>query len=95
MNPGVGISGYEVNLSLKGDYGFIVLWKGLTNTLLSSFTQLTAISHPVLNDGDVVEASISGTTITVRHNPGTGFVTLGSTTDSTWSSGNPGVDYWA
>lgn len=93
--PGVGIKGYEINLSLKGDYGFIVRWEGTTNALLSSFTSLTSISHPVLNDGDIIEYSMIGTTILVRHNPGTGFVTLGSTTDSTWTSGNPGIDFWA
>lgn len=93
--PGVGIKGYEINLSLKGDYGFIVRWEGTTNTLLSSFTSLTSISHPVLNDGDVIEYSVTGTTILVRHNPGTGFVTLGSTTDSTWATGTPGIDFWA
>lgn len=96
------ISGYEVNLSLTGQYGFIMLWKGTGNTSLTNFQQLTAISHPNLADGDIIEASIIGTVITVRHNPGTGFVTLG-TYDTVndfslygfiWSTGNPGMDFW-
>lgn len=95
MFPGTGIGGYEINLSLKGDYGFIVLWKGLTNTVLSSFQQLTALSHPVLADGDTLYAEIVGTVITAKVN-GSSIGSYDTSGDAIkWASGMPGVDYWA
>jgi hypothetical protein len=89
------IRGYEVNLSLKGDYGFIVLWLGGGNTSLSFFVSLTSISHPALVDGDVIYAEIVGTVITVKLNGSTlgTYDTAGDTTK--WSSGSPGIDFWA
>lgn len=92
---GLFLRGYELNLSLTGQYGYIVLWKGLTNTLLSSFVQLTAITHPALNDGDVISFDAFGTVLTAR---------LGATVLGTYDTvsdpikygdGTPGPDIWA
>lgn len=89
------LRGYELNLSLNGDYGFFMLWKGLTNTVVTSFTQLASISHPSLSDGDVVYFEIVGTVLTAK----VGVTTIGTYDTSgdaiKWSSGLPGIDEWA
>jgi hypothetical protein len=80
-------TGYEVNFSVKPDnpYCQIVRWNGP----LGDFTLLDARSVGVVN-GDVVKATIIGSTITCYINGAVIF----SVTDSTYSSGNPGMGFY-
>lgn len=90
------IRGYEINLSLTGAYGYIVIWFGGGNSNLSFFSQLTPISHPNLVDGDVITAQMVGTVITVKLNGSTTLGTYDTVSDSVkWASGSCGQDYWA
>ena len=81
------ITGYEVNcgISASSNYVQIVRWNGP----LGSFTQLDGRAYHCVN-GDVLKATISGSTITVYLN-GTA---LYSVTDSTYSSGSPGMGFY-
>lgn len=93
------IFGYEANLSLKGDYGFIVLWKGGGNTNLSFFQQLVSLSHPNLVDGDVLVTEVSGNVIVVKLN-GSSLGSYDTVNDvalfgAKWNSGSCGIDVWA
>jgi hypothetical protein len=74
--------GYEIYWSTNGGL-YIVRWNGPIN----SFNSLYVASAGLANDGDVVRAEITGSTITVRIN---GSVVL-SGTDSAWTSGQPGI----
>ena len=80
-------TGYEVNFSVKPNnpYCQIVRWNGP----LGDFTLLDARNVGVVN-GDVVQATIVGSTITCYIN---GAVIFG-VTDSTYSSGNPGMGFY-
>jgi hypothetical protein len=80
-------TGYEINFSVKPDnpYCQIVRWNGP----LGDFTLLDARSVGVVN-GDVVKATIVGSTITCYIN---GAVIFG-VTDGTYSSGNPGMGFY-
>jgi hypothetical protein len=80
-------TGYEVNFSVKPNnpYCQIVRWNGP----LGAFTLLDARGVGVV-DGDVVKATIVGSTITCYIN---GAVIFG-VTDSTYSSGNPGMGFY-
>jgi cell division septation protein DedD len=80
-------TGYEVNFSVKpgNPYCQIVRWNGP----LGDFTLLDTRSVGVVN-GDVVKATIVGSTITCYIN---GTVIFG-VTDSTYSSGNPGMGFY-
>ena len=84
------ITGYEINfrcLKTSSAYMQIVRWNGA----LGSFTILNSYSgaqYGVAN-GDFVKASISGNQISVYING----VLMGSATDSTFPSGNPGIGF--
>jgi hypothetical protein len=80
-------TGYEVNFSVKpgNPYCQIVRWNGP----LGSFTLLDARTVGVAN-GDVVKATIVGSTITCYINGAVIF----SVTDNTYSSGNPGMGFY-
>src|SRR5882724_8883187 len=80
-------TGYEVNFSVKPSdpYCQIVRWNGP----LGDFTLLDARSVGVVN-GDVVKATIVGSTITCYINDAVIF----GVTDSTYSSGNPGMGFY-
>ena len=80
--------GYEILWGLRG-YIAIVRWNGP----LGNYTPLYdpgAGSISVPNDGDVLRAEISGSTIKVFKNG----VQVASVSDSTYSSGQPGVGFW-
>lgn len=80
-------TGYEVNFSVKPDnpYCQIVRWNGP----LGDFTPLDSRTVGVVN-GDVVKATIVGSTITCYINNTAIF----SVNDSTYSSGNPGMGFY-
>lgn len=82
-------TGYEVNCSVSGSfknhYLQIVRWNGP----LGSFTELGATTQHGVN-GDVLKATISGSTITAYLNG----VQVLQATDSTYSSGSPGVGFF-
>jgi len=79
--------GYECNLAYDGSYTEIVRWNG-------AFGDFTILSHvnpgATPANGDVLSAKIIGTTITVFLNG----VQINTATDSTWSSGNPGMGFY-
>lgn len=83
------ITGYEINFRCTSNttqYVQIVRWNGP----LGSFTYVNTAVGPGLHDGDLVKATILGSTITAYIN-GT-MVVQG--TDSTYPSGNPGVGFF-
>lgn len=90
--------GYEAAIGIRpaGTYAFIVRWNG-------SLGDYTALWDPggslgsytntptAMADGDVMRAEISaGGVISLRQNG----ILLGSVTDSTWASGQPGMGFW-
>jgi len=82
-------SGYEVNFRATHDgsqYVEIVRWNGP----LGNFTYIQHVSGPGLNNGDVVKASIVGSVITAYING----VQVAQGTDSTFTSGNPGIGFY-
>lgn len=62
-----------------------------------AFTQIgadiTASSN--LAAGHVMRLEVVGTTLTVKMDQGSGLVTLRTTTDATWATGQPGIGGWA
>jgi hypothetical protein len=83
------ITGYEINFqasTASNAYIQIVRWDGSFNT----FTYVNSTNGPGLHDGDVVEATILGGTITVYIN-GTQIL---QGTDTTYASGNPGMGFY-
>lgn len=83
------LTGYEVSFRAQNDgsqYAQVVRWNGA----LGDFTLLDARSGPGLNNGDTVEATISGSTIGVYINNNLIF----TTNDSTYASGNPGMGFY-
>ena len=80
-------TGYEVNFSVKPDdpYCQIVRWNGP----LGDFTILDSRTVGVVN-GDVVKATIVGSTITCYINNNAIF----SVNDTTYPSGNPGMGFY-
>jgi hypothetical protein len=88
----LSITGYEINCSVQpagssaGPYMQIVRWNGL----LGNFTELNGTSSVGCADGDVLKASISGSTIAVYKN-GTQVLT---SNDSTYTSGQPGMGFY-
>ena len=80
-------TGYEINASvISGNpYMQVVRWDGP----LGAFTELAGQVISV-NDGDTISASIIGSTITVYLNGNAQF----SVSDSTYSSGNPGIGFF-
>jgi hypothetical protein len=83
------ITGYEVNCSVSNNpqnyYVQIVRWNGA----LGSFTQLNATTQHGVN-GDVLKATISGSTITVYLNG----VQVLQANDNTYISGSPGIGFF-
>jgi hypothetical protein len=82
------ITGYEVNCRTPSDsfsYIQIVRWNGA----LGDFTSLNILNGTGCSNGDVLKATITGSTIHVYRN-GTLMV---SATDSTFTTGNPGVGF--
>jgi Divergent InlB B-repeat domain len=80
-------TGYEVQFSVTGNYQYrIVKWNGP----LDSYSELYIGGTQALSDGDVIEASMIGSTIMVWLNG----VQVMTTTDSTYTSGNPGIGFW-
>jgi chitodextrinase len=83
------ITGYEINFRCTSDgsqYTEIVRWNGVLN----SFTQISQATGPGIHDGDVVKAVITGSTITAYING----VQVNQATDSTYTSGSPGMGFW-
>lgn len=83
------ITGYEINFRCTADgtqYVQIVRWNGP----LGNFAYVTGAVGPGLHNGDIVKATIVGTTITAYIN-GTQIV---QGTDSTFSNGSPGMGFY-
>jgi chitodextrinase len=84
------ITGYEINYRCTSDgsqYITIVRWNGA----LGNFTYVNTLTGgPGLHNGDVVEATIVGSTITAYLN-GTQML---QGTDSTFTSGSPGIGFF-
>ena len=83
------ITGYEINFRCTTDasrYVQIVRWNGP----LGNFTYVSTTSGPGIRDGDVIKASIVGSTITVYIN--NKLVLQG--TDHRYTSGNPGIGFF-
>ena len=83
------ITGYEINFRCTTDgsqYVQVVRWNGP----FGSFSYVTANTGPGLRDGDVVKATISGSTITVYINGNQ--IVQGS--DGTFKSGSPGIGFY-
>ena len=88
------ISGYEVNFRCTGElgegYAQIVRWNGP----LASFTYVDFVGAgggiAGVRNGDIVKASITGSTITVWVNN----VQIAQGTDSTFTSGSPGIGFF-
>lgn len=84
------ITGYEINCSVSlnanNSYLQIVRWNGP----LASWTPLNGGSGDHCVNGDTLRATIKGSTINVYRN-GT---LVASTSDSTFTSGNPGVGFF-
>jgi hypothetical protein len=77
--------GYEVLLGY-GSYLGIVRWNGP----LGDFTELAYLQIPPVQDGDVFRATAVGNIITAYVNG----VPLLQATDSTYSTGNPGIGFF-
>jgi hypothetical protein len=81
--------GYECNLAWDGGYAEIVRWNGS----LGDFTYIAAQGSGgpgSVADGDVFSAQIVGGVITSFLNG----VPLNTATDSTWTTGNPGIGFY-
>jgi len=90
-------SGYEILFSVMGGttYHQIVRWNGA----LGSFNYLDISpgacgNISALSNGDRIKATIIGRTITTYIDRGSGFVQQCTATDSTFSSGNPGIGFY-
>lgn len=81
------ITGYEINCSVTtvagNNYVQVVRWNGP----LGDFTELDGRYAGPCQNGDVLKATISGSTITVYRNGSSIF----SVTDSTYTTGSPGI----
>jgi hypothetical protein len=83
------LTGYEINFRCTSDgsqYVQIVRWNGP----FGSFSYVNANAGPGLHNGDVVKATIIGSTITVYIN-GSKVV---QGTDGTFTSGSPGIGFF-
>jgi hypothetical protein len=79
--------GYECNVAFDGSYAEIVRWNGP----VGDYTYLARGNVPGgIHDGDVVRATMAGTTITLWVN-GTQRATA---SDATFGDGNPGIGFW-
>lgn len=83
--------GYEILVEANNRYAYIVRWNGP----LGDFTILTASGAVRLPrapvTGDIIKAQIVGSLITVFFNG----VQVGSVSDSTWTTGNPGIGFYS
>jgi hypothetical protein len=81
-------AGYEATFSVNpfNSYVQVNRWNGA----LGSFTLIDGSTGPGISDGDTVEATISGTTITLFIN---GSQVL-KVNDSTFASGSPGMGFY-
>jgi hypothetical protein len=80
-------SGYECNMAWNGGYAEIVRWNGP----VGNYTYLNQSSVPGgVHEGDTLSCSIVGSTITLSVNG----VTRATATDSTFTTGNPGMAFW-
>jgi hypothetical protein len=77
--------GYEINLGL-GSYMQIIRWNGA----IGDFTELASVWLPPAKDGDIFRATAVGNVITGYLNG----VPLVQATDSTFSTGNPGIGFF-
>ena len=77
--------GYEINLGL-GSYLQIIRWNGP----IGDFTELASVWLPPVKDGDIFRATAIGNVITGYING----VQLVQVTDSTFSTGNPGIGFF-
>lgn len=61
-----------------------------------TFTQLGSniVTGSNLAAGHIIRLEVVGTTLTVKANQGSGFVELRNQTDSTFSTGQPGIGGW-
>jgi hypothetical protein len=81
------ITGYEFNYAINGSYAQIVRWNGP----LGSFTYLgNSAPNGALATGDVLRATITNSAIYYYRNN----VLLGTATDSTFTSGSPGIGFY-
>jgi hypothetical protein len=83
------ITGYEINFRCTADgtqYVQIVRWNGP----LGSFSSVASATGPGIRDGDVVKATIVGTTITAYING----IQIVQGDDSTFGSGSPGMGFY-
>ena len=83
------ITGYEINFRCTSDasrYVEIVRWNGP----LGSFNYVNRAPGPGIHDGDILKATIIGSTVTVYIN--NKRVLQG--TDRTYTSGNPGIGFF-
>jgi len=82
-------TGYEINFSVNpsNPYVQIVRWNGA----LGSFTELNGTGSYGAKNGDVIKATVSGSTITAYIN-GNQVLTA---TDSTYPTGSPGMGFYA
>jgi hypothetical protein len=82
------ITGYEINCSVYpgNSYVQIVRWNGANG----SFTYLNNEGADYCKNGDVLKATIIGSTINVYLNN----VLKLSATDSTFTAGNPGIGFY-
>lgn len=77
------IAGYEFIFSVYGGYAQLVRWNGPVN----DFTYITSVNGLYLRDGDVLKATVSNNVFTGYVNG----VPIIQGTDSTFTSGSPGV----
>ena len=84
------LTGYEINWLCWKSYGYMecVRWNGP----LGNFSYIARFTGPQygVTEGDVVRAKIVGNTITAYING----VQMGTATDSTYSSGAPGIGFY-
>ena len=80
--------GYEILWESRNLYAYIVRWNGP----LGNFTILKRLAFPRAPvTGDVFKAQIVGSVITVYLNG----ASVGSFTDSTWTTGDPGIGFYS
>jgi hypothetical protein len=89
------IRGYEFNYAHDGAYCGIVRWNGARD----DFTPIsTGHENPngALATGDKLRLRIVGTSLTASRmaNGTSTWVDVATATDSTWSTGNPGIGFW-
>jgi hypothetical protein len=87
--------GYEWNYAHDGQYEQVVVWNGPLN----SFTPITGFpgnSLGALQSGWLMRLDLVGDVITryISTDNGATWNLIGTVTDTTWRSGNPGAGFW-